>query len=85
MRRDASDRDAVRTYVERIRETLGDPRLEEVIERAAVQVPGDDPPRAKIAALLSPDIDSMVSSGGEPRGVPYLSACSAGEHGAELS
>ena len=73
MRRDASDRDAVRTYVERIRETLGDPRLEEVIERAAVQVPGDDPPRAKIAALLSPDIDSMVSSGGEPRGVPYLS------------
>jgi len=73
MRRDASDRDAVRTYVERIRETLSDPRLEEVIERAAVQVPGDDPPRAKIAVLLSPDIDSMVSSGGEPRGVPYLS------------
>jgi hypothetical protein len=73
MRRDASDRDAVRTYVERIRETLGDPRLEGVIERAAAQVPGDDSPRAKIAGLLSPDIDSMVSSGGQPRGVPYLS------------
>jgi hypothetical protein len=41
--------------------------------RAAAQVPGDQPPREKIATLLSPDINSMVSSGGEPRGVPYLS------------
>ena len=73
MRRDASDKNAVRTYVERIRETLGDPRLQDVIMRAAAQVPGDQPPREKIATLLSPDINSMVSSGGEPRGVPYLS------------
>ena len=43
------------------------------MERAAVQVPGDEPARDKIAALLSPDIDSTVSSGGEADGVPYLS------------
>ncbi|MGO9296642.1 MAG: metallophosphoesterase family protein [Streptosporangiaceae bacterium] len=73
MRRDASDRNAVRNYAGKIRDTLGDPRLADVIERAAAQVPGDEPPREKIAALLSPDIDAMVSSGGEPQGVPYLS------------
>jgi Calcineurin-like phosphoesterase len=73
MRRDASDKKAVRTHLERIRETLGDPRLHDVMERAAAQVPGDEPARDKIAALLSPDIDSTVSSGGEADGVPYLS------------
>src|SRR5690349_13138308 len=73
MRRDASDRNAVRVHVERTREALGDPRLQDVLERAAAQVPGDAPPREKIAALLSPDIESMVSSGGEAHGVPYLS------------
>jgi hypothetical protein len=44
-----------------------------VIERAAAQVPGDEAPRDKIAALLSPDIGATVSSGGGPAGVPYLS------------
>jgi hypothetical protein len=56
-----------------VRDTLGDPRLQDVIERAAAQVPGDEAPRDKIAALLSPDIDTTVSSGGGPQGVPYLS------------
>lgn len=73
MRRDASNKDAVLTHLEQIRGTLGDPRLQAVIERAAAQVPGDEPPRAKIAALLSPDIESTVSSGGEAAGLPYLS------------
>jgi hypothetical protein len=73
MRRDASDKDAVLAHLEQIRGTLGDPRLQDVIRRAAAQVPGDVAPREKIAALLSPDIDSTVSSGGEPDGVPYLS------------
>jgi Calcineurin-like phosphoesterase len=73
MRRDASDKNAVGAHLQRIRETLADPRLQDVIERAAAQVPGHEPPRQKIAALLSPDIESTVSSGGEPDGVPYLS------------
>ncbi len=73
MRRDASDKTAVRAHVERIRETLGDPRLQDVMQRAAAQVAGDEPAREKISALLSPDIGAMASSGGEPEGVPYLS------------
>ena len=73
MRREASDRNDVRKHVGKVRDALGDPRLQEVIGRAAAQVPGDGAPRDKIAALLSPDIDSMVSSGGEPDGLPYLS------------
>jgi hypothetical protein len=73
MRRDASSKNDVRDYVGKVRDTLGDPRLQDVIGRAAAQVPGDEAPRDKIAALLSPDIDATVSSGGEPAGVPYLS------------
>jgi hypothetical protein len=73
MRRDASNKNDVRNYVGKVRDTLGDPRLQDVIVRAAAQVPGDEAPRAKIEALLSPDIASTVSSGGGPRGVPYLS------------
>ncbi len=73
MRRDASDKNAVLVHLDQVRGTLGDSRLQDVIERAAAQVPGDEPPREKIAALLSPDIDATVSSGGEPAGVPYLS------------
>jgi Calcineurin-like phosphoesterase len=73
MRREASNRNDVRQHVGKVRDVLGDPGLQEVIGRAAAQVPGDGAPRDKIAALLSPDIDSMVSSGGEPDGLPYLS------------
>lgn len=73
MRRDASNKSDVRDYVGKVRDTLGDPRLQDVIVRAAAQVPGDEAPREKIAALLSPDIGATVSSGGEPAGVPYLS------------
>jgi len=73
MRRDASDKNAVRAQVGRIRETLDDPRLQDVMRRAAARVAGDAPPREKISALLSPDIDLMASSGGGQEGVPYLS------------
>jgi Calcineurin-like phosphoesterase len=73
MRKDASDRNDVRNYVGKVRDALGDPRLQDVIERAAAQVPGDQDPRAKIAGLLPEDVDLTVSSGGEPQGVPYLS------------
>jgi hypothetical protein len=73
MRRDASDKNAIRAHVERIRETLDDPRLQDVMQRAAAQITGDGPPREKISALLSPDIDAMASSGGGPAGLPYLS------------
>ena len=73
MRTDASNKDDVRNYVGKVRDTLGDPRLADVIARAAAQVPGDAAPQDKIAALLSPDLDSTVSSGGQPPGVPYLS------------
>jgi hypothetical protein len=73
MRKEASDRDQVQNHVERVRDALGDPRLQDVIERAGAQVKGDEPARAKIAALLSVDLDSMASSGGGAEGVPYLS------------
>src|SRR5258707_3692069 len=73
MRRDASDKNAVRAHVERIRKTLDDTRLQDVMQRAAAQVDGDESPRENISAVLSPDIGSMASSGGEPDGVPYLS------------
>ena len=73
MRRDASSKTDVRDYVGKVRDTLGDPRLQDVIDRAATQVPGDEAPRQKIAALLAPDVGATVSSGGGPAGVPYLS------------
>jgi Calcineurin-like phosphoesterase len=73
MRKEASDRAEVRKHVGKVRDALGDPGLQDVIGRAAAQVPGDGAPRDKITALLSPDIDAMVSSGGEPDGLPYLS------------
>jgi Calcineurin-like phosphoesterase len=73
VRKEASDRDHVRNHVEKVRDALGDPRLQDVIQRAGAQVKGDEPARVKIAALLSVDLDSMVSSGGGPEGVPYLS------------
>ena len=73
MRKAASDKNELRKAVGRIRDNLGDARLQDVIGRAAAQVPGDGAPRDKIAGLLSPDMDAMVSSGGEPDGLPYLS------------
>jgi hypothetical protein len=73
VREDVSDKSRVRAQVGKIRDALGDPRLQDVIERAAAQVAGPEAPQDKIAALLPEDIDSTVSSGGEPEGVPYLS------------
>lgn len=73
MRKDASDRNQVRNHVSKVLDTLGDPRLQDVIERAAAQVPGEGAARDKIAALLSADIDSTVSSGGQSPDVAYLS------------
>ena len=73
MRRDVSDKDQVRHYASKISEVLDDPRLQDVITRAAAQVPGDAPPLDKIRSLLAPDLDSLASSGGQADGVPYLS------------
>jgi hypothetical protein len=73
MLKEASDRDHVRNHVEKIQGVLGDSRLQDVIERAGAQVPGEEPARDKITALLSVDLDSMASSGSGPQGVPYLS------------
>ncbi len=73
MREDVSDKSRVRVQVGKIGDALGDPRLQDVIERAAAQVAGPEAPQDKIAALLPEDIDSTVSSGGEPEGVPHLS------------
>src|SRR5579859_3960915 len=73
MRRDASNKKAVGVHLARIQQKLDDPRLADALQRAAAQVAGDAPARDKISALLSPDIDAMASSGGEPGSVPYLS------------
>ena len=73
MRKDVSDKAEVRQYVAKIRDVLDDPRLQDVIGRAAAQVPGNAPPRDKISSLLNQDIDSLASSGGGDDGVPYLS------------
>jgi Calcineurin-like phosphoesterase len=73
MRSDASNKDQVQTAAGKLRDTLGDPRLQEVIQSAATQVPGPGAPRDKIAALLSGDTESMASSGGGAASVPYLS------------
>jgi Calcineurin-like phosphoesterase len=73
VRKDVSDKEHVRTYVGHIRDVLDDPRLQDVIGRAAAQVPGDAAPKDKINALLGQDLDSMASSGGRAEGVPYLS------------
>jgi calcineurin-like phosphoesterase family protein len=73
MRKDVSDKNEVRRYVGKVRAALDDPRLQDVIGRAAAQIPGGGDPRSKVAGLLDQDLDSMASSGGEPEGVPYLS------------
>jgi hypothetical protein len=73
VRRDVSDKDEVRRYASKISEVLDDPRLQDVIGRAAAQVPGDAPPLDKIRSLLAQDLDSQASSGGHADGVPYLS------------
>ena len=73
MLKEASDQERVRGHVEKIQGLLGDPRLQDVIERAGAQVPGDRPARDKIAGLLATDLGSVASSGGGSPDVPYLS------------
>jgi hypothetical protein len=73
VRSDTSDKDQVQAAAGKIRDVLGDPRLQDVIAKAATQVPGEGAPRDKIAALLSGDADAMASSGGQAADVPYLS------------
>jgi hypothetical protein len=73
MRSDASTKRQVQADAGKVREALNDPRLQDVIERAAAQVPGEGAPKDKIATLLSGDINAMASSGGQAAGVPYLS------------
>ena len=73
MRSDTSDRDYIQAQAGQLRQVLGDPRLQDVIQRAAAQVPGTGTPQDKIAALLSGDAASLASSGGQAAEVPYLS------------
>jgi hypothetical protein len=73
MRADTSNQAQVAAAAGKVREVLADPRLQGVIEQAAVHVPGDAAPRDKIASLLSVDPAATASSGGQPAAVPYLS------------
>jgi hypothetical protein len=73
VRSDASNKEQVQAAAGKIRDVLGDPRLQDVIAKAATQVPGEGAPQDKIAALLSGDADALASSGGQAAGVPYLS------------
>jgi len=73
MRSDASDKDQVQAVAGKVQDALGDPRLQDAIDRAAAQVPGEADPQDKIAGLLSGDADALASSGGQAAGVPYLS------------
>ena len=73
MRADTSNQAQVAVAAAKVRDVLADPRLQGVIEQAAAQVPGDEAPRDKIAALLSPDTSATASSGGQAAGLPYLS------------
>ena len=73
MRSDASDESQVQAAAARVRDALNDPRLRDVIERAAARVPGDTAPQDKVAGLLSGDTGSLASSGGQAAGLPYLS------------
>jgi hypothetical protein len=73
MRSDASNKSQVQAAAAHVQGVLKDPRLQSVIDQAAVHVPGDAAPRDKVAGLLSGDASSLVSSGGQASGVPYLS------------
>jgi Calcineurin-like phosphoesterase len=73
MRSDASNKNQVQAAAARVQDVLKDPQLQSVIDQAAVHVPGDAAPRDKVAGLLSGDASSLVSSGGQASGVPYLS------------
>jgi hypothetical protein len=73
MRSDASNKDQVQIAAAKVRDALSDPRLQDVVQQAATQVPGEADPQAKIAGLLSGDADELASSGGQAAGVPYLS------------
>jgi len=70
VRKDVTDKDQVLRYAGTLRNVLDDPRLQEVISRAAAQIPGDAAPKDKIRALLDQD---LASSGGGAEGVPYIS------------
>jgi hypothetical protein len=73
MRSDASNKDQVQIAAAKVRDALSDPRLQDVVQQAATQVPGEGAPQDKIAALLPEDPDALASSGGPAAGVPYLS------------
>ena len=73
MRSDASNKDQVQIAAAKVRDALSDPRLQDVVQQAATQVPGEADPKDKIAGLLSGDADELASSGNQAAGVPYLS------------
>jgi hypothetical protein len=73
VRAEASDRRRVRAHVNRVRDALADPRLQDAVAAAAEQIPGDGHPRAKVETVIPADVGRDPSSGGGPRGVPYFS------------
>ena len=70
MRSDASNKDQVQIAAAKVRDALSDPRLQDVVQQAATQVPGEADPKDKIAGLLSGDADELASSGNQAAGVP---------------
>ena len=83
MRSDASNKDQVQIAAGKVRDALSDPRLQDVVEQAATQVPGEADPQDKIAGLLSGDADALASSGSFARpGVPSVPR-PAGQHDPE--
>jgi hypothetical protein len=73
MLKEAFDRQEVQRYVTAVRDQLGSPELRGAVTQAAdaLSVPGD--PVMQLQATL-PDIDQgVVSSGGQPADVPFLS------------
>jgi hypothetical protein len=73
MHAEASDKARVRTHVDRVRDALGDPRLQDAVERAAQQIPGSGDPLDKVANVIPADPAEPPSSGGAPADVPYFS------------
>jgi hypothetical protein len=69
----ANDRNQLQDHLDQVRQALADPRLSDVIDRAAQQIPGPGDPKAKIEQHLDVDFAATHSSGGEPHPVPYLS------------
>ena len=68
----ASDKGEFRRLRDGVVDVLGDPRLQEDLERAAQQIPGPGTPREKVTRELNLAPADTESSGGGPAQVPYF-------------